>query len=57
MESTLYMEMPVNVTTDLKSNLIEGLLNCDLEQINAFNNQYGRFLNLVFSNAVIDVAM
>jgi hypothetical protein len=40
--------MPLNVTTDLKSDLIERLLSCDLEQINQIPNQYGRFL--VFSN-------
>jgi hypothetical protein len=36
--------MPMNVTTDLESDLIEGLLSCDLEQINATPNQYGRYL-------------
>jgi hypothetical protein len=38
----------VPVTTDLEIDLIGGLLNCDLEQINAIPNQYGRFLDLVF---------
>jgi hypothetical protein len=28
-----------------------------LEQINAIPNQYGRFLDLVFSNAGADIAM
>jgi hypothetical protein len=33
--------MPENVTTDLENDLIEGLLSCDLGQINAIPNQYG----------------
>jgi hypothetical protein len=36
----------VNVTTDLESDLKEDLLSCDLGQINAIPNQYGRLLNL-----------
>jgi hypothetical protein len=43
--------MPVNVTTDLESDMIEGLLSCDLGQINAIANQS------VFSNAGEDVSM
>jgi hypothetical protein len=35
--------------------ICESLLSCDLEQINAIPNQYGRFL--VFFNAGADVAM
>jgi hypothetical protein len=41
--------MPLNVTTDLKSDLIEGLLSCDLEQINLISQLVG-FWALVFSN-------
>jgi hypothetical protein len=44
-------------TTDLESDLIEGLLSCDLEKINAISNQYGRFLDLIFSNAGADVTI
>jgi hypothetical protein len=38
--------MPKKVTTDLESDLKEDLLSCDLGQINAIPNQYGRLLNL-----------
>jgi hypothetical protein len=47
----------VNVTTDLESDLIEGLLSCDLGQIIAISNRYGMFLDSAFSNAGVDVAM
>jgi hypothetical protein len=40
--------MPVNVTTDHPSDLIEGLLSCDLEQIKTILNQYSRYLDLAF---------
>jgi hypothetical protein len=48
--------LPVNVTTDLESDLIQGLLSCDLEQISAIHNQYDRYFDLIFSNAGTNVA-
>jgi hypothetical protein len=45
--------MPVNVTTDLESNLRKGLLSCDLGQINAIPNQYGRFLDLIKGRSTV----
>jgi hypothetical protein len=47
--------MAVNVTTDLESDLIEGMLSCDMGQINAILNQYGKFS--FFSHAIVDLAM
>jgi hypothetical protein len=40
--------MPLNVTSDLESDLISGLFGCDLGQINEKLNKNGTFLDLVF---------
>jgi hypothetical protein len=46
------------ITTDLESDLIEGMLCCDLGQINSIPNQnYGTFLDLIFSNASTDITV
>jgi hypothetical protein len=42
---------------DLESDLIEGMLCCDLGQINSIPNQNGTFLDLIFSNASTDITV
>jgi hypothetical protein len=42
----------IHITTDLESDLIEGMLCCDLVQINSIPNQNGTFLDLTFSKLV-----
>jgi hypothetical protein len=49
--------MPLNVTTDLESDLIGGLFGCDLDQANVVTKDNGIFLDLVFTNAPVDVAV
>jgi hypothetical protein len=46
-----YTLLPMGITTDLESDLIEGMLCCDLSQINSIPNQNGSLLDLIFSNA------
>jgi hypothetical protein len=41
--------LPMGITTDLESDLIEGILCCDLGQINLIPNQNGTFLDLIFT--------
>jgi hypothetical protein len=48
---------PVGVTSDLEANLIDGLLNYDLKQLNSIQNKFGVFLDLVFSNSSSDLAI
>jgi hypothetical protein len=43
--------LPMGITTDLESDLIESMLYCDLGQINSIPNQNGSVLDLIFSNA------
>jgi hypothetical protein len=43
---------PVGVSSDLEANLIDGLMNSDLQQLNSISNQFEVFLDLVFSNCV-----
>jgi hypothetical protein len=50
-------EMPLNVTSDLESDLIGGLFGCDLDQINETPNENGTFLDLVFTNVPVDMAV
>jgi hypothetical protein len=47
----------MGITTDLESDLIEGMLCCDLGQINSIPNQNGTFLDLIFSNAGTDITV
>jgi hypothetical protein len=49
--------LPLNVTTDLESDLIGGLFGCDLDQVNVVPNDNGTFLDLVFTNAHVDVSV
>jgi hypothetical protein len=49
--------LPMGITTDLESDLIEGMLCCDLDQINLTPNQNGTFLDLIFSKASTDIAI
>jgi Reverse transcriptase (RNA-dependent DNA polymerase)/Endonuclease-reverse transcriptase len=49
--------MPLNVTTDLESDLIGGLFGCDLDQTNLVPNNNGTFLDLVFTNAPVDISV
>jgi hypothetical protein len=49
--------VPMGVTTDLESDLIESMLCCDLGQINSIPNQNGTFLDLIFSNAGTDITV
>jgi hypothetical protein len=47
----------LNVTTDLESDFIGGLFACDLDQVNVVPNDNLIFLDLVFSNAPVDVSV
>jgi hypothetical protein len=47
----------MGITTVLESDLIEGILCCDLGQINSIPNQIGTFLDLMFSNASTDITV
>jgi hypothetical protein len=49
--------MPLNVTSDLESDLIGGLFGCDLDQINERPNENGTFLDLVFTNVPVYMAV
>jgi hypothetical protein len=49
--------LPMVITTDLESDLIEGMLCCNLGQINSIPNQSGTFLDLIFSNASTDITV
>jgi hypothetical protein len=49
--------LPLNVTTKLESDLIGGLFRCDLEQVNEVPNDNGTFLDLVFTNASVNVSV
>jgi hypothetical protein len=46
--------MPLNVKTDLESDLISGLFGCDLDVV---SNNNGTFLDLMFMNAPADVSV
>jgi hypothetical protein len=48
--------LPLNVTTDLKSDHIGGLFGCDLDQVRVVPNDNDTFLDLVFTNAPVDVS-
>jgi hypothetical protein len=43
--------LPLNVTTNLESDLIGSLFGCDLDQVNVVPNDNRTFLDLVFTNA------
>jgi hypothetical protein len=45
------------VKTDLESNLIDGLFGCDLDQANVVPNDNVTFLDLVFTNASVEVSV
>jgi hypothetical protein len=49
--------LPMGITNDLESDLIEGMLGCDLGQINSIPNQNGTFLDLIFSNASTEITV
>jgi hypothetical protein len=49
--------LPLNVTTDLESDLIGGLFGCDLHLVNVVPNDNGNFLDLVFTNALADISV
>jgi hypothetical protein len=46
--------LPLNVTTDLESDRIGGLFECDLDQVNVVPNNNSTLLDLVFTNASFD---
>jgi hypothetical protein len=46
--------LPLNVTTDLESDLVSGFVGCDLDQVNVVHNDSGTFLDLMFTNAPVD---
>jgi hypothetical protein len=48
--------LPLNVTTDLESDVIGGLFGCDLDQVNVVPNDNGTFWDLLFTNAPVDVS-
>jgi hypothetical protein len=45
------------VTTDLESDLVGSFFGCDLDQVNVVPNDNGTFLDLVFTNAPVDVSV
>jgi hypothetical protein len=47
----------LGVTTDLEAHLVDGLITCDLQQLNSIPIQYGVYLDLVFSNFSSDVVI
>jgi hypothetical protein len=47
----------LNVTSDLESDLVGGLFGCDLDQINERPNENGTFLDRVFTNVPVDMAV
>jgi hypothetical protein len=49
--------MPLNVTSDLESDVIGGVFGCDLKQINERPNEKSTFLDLVFANVSVDMAV
>jgi hypothetical protein len=49
--------LSLNVTTDLESDLIGGLFGCNIDQVNVVPNDNGTFLDLVFTNAPVDVSV
>jgi hypothetical protein len=46
--------VPLNVTIDLESDHISGLIGCDLDKVNVVPDDNGTFLDLVFTNAPVD---
>jgi hypothetical protein len=49
--------IPLNLTADLKSGLIGGLLGCDQDQANVVPNDNETFFDLRFMNAPVDVSV
>jgi hypothetical protein len=49
--------LPMYITTDLESDLIEGMLCCNMGQINSIPTVDGSFLDLIFSNASTDITV
>jgi hypothetical protein len=49
--------LPLNVTTDLEGDFIGGLFGCGLDQVNVVPNDNDTFLDLVFTNAPVDVSV
>jgi hypothetical protein len=49
--------IPLNVTSDLESDLIGRLFGCDLDQINERPIENGTFLDRVFTNVPVDMAV
>jgi hypothetical protein len=49
--------LSLNVTRDLESDLIGGLFGCNLDQDNVVPNDNGTFLDLVFTNAPVNVSV
>jgi hypothetical protein len=47
----------MGITTDLESDLIEGILYCDLGWINSIPNKNGTFLDLIFSSVSTDITV
>jgi hypothetical protein len=47
----------MDITTDLESDLTEGMLCCDLSQINSIPNQNSTFLDLNFSSTRTDITV
>jgi hypothetical protein len=49
--------IPLNVTSDLESDLIGDLFGCDLDQVNERPKENGTFLELVFTNVPVNMAV
>jgi hypothetical protein len=49
--------MPLNVTSDLETDLIGGLFGCDLDQKNERPNKNFTFLDVVFTNVPVNMAV
>jgi hypothetical protein len=48
---------PLGVTTDLEANLIDGLIDCDFQQLNSIPNQYGDTAFTLIAYSQIPVQM
>jgi hypothetical protein len=53
----IHLAVLMGITTDLESDLIVGILCCDLGLINSILNRNSTFLDLIFSNASTDITV
>jgi hypothetical protein len=55
--SKVFVALFQNSIDSIESDLIGGLFGCDLDQINERPNENGTFLDLVFTNVPVDMAV